>query len=281
MPDSVKCLRYIKSDDEWFSEVPKRGWPGMSKIGKKIPCRSCLTEAIVVIWKKIVRFEIFDEVGVEQSFKNLSNSRSESNRAIVGGVGEVTLLRNRLNKCLIPRRRICAGNKNEEKKTTKNMRQFISKFLQKSGRNTIRAWRGYRVREGLSRKIRGISFFRFSGVKKKLYIKNWNEYENNNLYIIRIYKIKGFILPHILSKVTEESDYLLNRIWSKCKKELSVHMLKRIYKIFLEKLIRMTKQIVKFNEHIYSNQYLSQQRFSHISDVAARGLVWHEDPPTP
>ena len=54
----------------------------MSKIGKKIPCRSCLTEAILVIRKKVVRFEMFDEVGVKQSFENLSNSRSESNRAI-------------------------------------------------------------------------------------------------------------------------------------------------------------------------------------------------------
>ena len=40
----------------------------MSKIGKKIPCRPCLTEAILVIGKKIVRFEMFDEVGVKQSF---------------------------------------------------------------------------------------------------------------------------------------------------------------------------------------------------------------------
>ena len=29
MPDSVKCRRDIKSDDEWFSEVLKRGWPDM------------------------------------------------------------------------------------------------------------------------------------------------------------------------------------------------------------------------------------------------------------
>ena len=65
----------------------------MSKIGKKIPCRSCLTEAILVIGKKIVRFKMFDEVGIKQSFENLGNSRSESNRAIVGGVRAVTLLR--------------------------------------------------------------------------------------------------------------------------------------------------------------------------------------------
>ena len=110
----------------------------MSKIGKKIPCRSCLTEAILVIGKKIVRFEMFDEVGVKQSFENLSNTRSESNRTIVERVGAVTLLRNRLSKCMLPRR-IRARNKNEAKKTTKDRRQFISKFLQKSRRNAIRA----------------------------------------------------------------------------------------------------------------------------------------------
>ena len=100
----------------------------MSKIGKKIPCRSCLTEAILVIGKKIVRFKMFDEVGIKQSFENLGNSRSESNRAIVGGVRAVTLLRYRLNKCMLPRRRISTGNKDEAKKTTKNRRQFLSKF---------------------------------------------------------------------------------------------------------------------------------------------------------
>ena len=158
MPDSVKCLRDIKSDDEWFSEVPKRGWPGMSTIGKKIPCRSCFMEAILVIWKKNVRFEMFDEVGVKQSFENLSNSQSESNRTIVGGVGAVTFLRNRLNKCMLlfapyhyaigtnPYHSLSsqilwhAGNKNGVKKTTKNRHQFICSFLQKSRRNVIRAW---------------------------------------------------------------------------------------------------------------------------------------------
>ena len=111
----------------------------MSKIGKKIPCRSCLTEAILVIGKKIVRFKMFDEVGIKQSFENLGNSRSESNRAIVGGVGAVTLLRYRLNKCMFPRRRISTGNKDEAKKTTKDRRQFLSKFLQESGGNAVRA----------------------------------------------------------------------------------------------------------------------------------------------
>ena len=58
---------------------------------------------------------MFDEVGVKQSFENLSNSLGESNRAIVG---EVTFLRNRLNKCMLPRQRISAGIKKEAKKTT-------------------------------------------------------------------------------------------------------------------------------------------------------------------
>ena len=79
-----------------------------------------------MIGKKIVRFKMFDEVGIKQSFENLGNSRSESNRAIVGGVRAVTLLRYRLNKCMLPRRRISTGNKDEAKKTTKNRRQFLS-----------------------------------------------------------------------------------------------------------------------------------------------------------
>ena len=127
----------------------------MSKIGKKIPCRSCLTEAILVIGKKIVRFKMFDEVGIKQSFENLGNSRSESNRAIVGGVRAVTLLRYRLNKCMLPRRRISTGNKDEAKKTTKNRRQFLSKFLQESGgnafkeRSTRRTLRAEMMMEGI------------------------------------------------------------------------------------------------------------------------------------
>ena len=86
---------------------------------------------------------MFDEVGVKQNFENLSNCRSEcnSNKAIVGGVGVVILLRNRLNKCMLPKRKISAGNKNEAKirKTTKNRHHFIRKFCQKSGRNVTRS----------------------------------------------------------------------------------------------------------------------------------------------
>ena len=129
----------------------------MSKIGKKIPCRSCLTEAILVIGKKIVRFKMFDEVGIKQSFENLGNSRSESNRAIVGGVRAVTLLRYRLNKGMLPRRRISTGNKNEAKKTKKRTGasssansfrnlggmqsgpEALSVFKERSNRRTLRA----------------------------------------------------------------------------------------------------------------------------------------------
>ena len=42
---------------------------------------------------------------------------------------------------MLPRRRISARNKTAAKKTTKNRCQFISKFLQKSRRNAIRASR--------------------------------------------------------------------------------------------------------------------------------------------
>ena len=59
----------------------------MSNIRRKIPCISCLTEVILVIWKIIfIKFGMFHELGVKQSFENLSNSWSESNRAIVGAV---------------------------------------------------------------------------------------------------------------------------------------------------------------------------------------------------
>ena len=81
-----------------------------------------------MIQKKIVRLEMFDKLGVKQSFKTHSNSQSESNRAVVGRVGAATLLRNRLNKCMLPRR-INAGNKNEVKDTTTNRRQFISRLI--------------------------------------------------------------------------------------------------------------------------------------------------------
>ena len=91
-----------------------------------------------MICKKIVRFGMFDEVGVRQCFENLSNSLSESNRAIVGGAGAGTLLRNRLNKCMLPRRRIIVGIKNEVKKTTEDRHQFISKLPQKSEKNATR-----------------------------------------------------------------------------------------------------------------------------------------------
>ena len=101
-----------------------------------------------MIGKKIVRFEMFDEVGVKQSFENLSNSQSESNRTIVGGVGAVTLLGYKLNKCMLPRRRISAGNKNEAKKTTKNRRQFLSKFLPESGNKGTKPRTKTRMKSG-------------------------------------------------------------------------------------------------------------------------------------
>ena len=53
---------------------------------------------------------------LQQSFENFSNSQSESKRMIVGRIGVVILLRTMLNKCMLPRRRIDAGIKNEAKK---------------------------------------------------------------------------------------------------------------------------------------------------------------------
>ena len=61
-----------------------------------------------------------DEVGVKQSFENLSNIQGDGNRksTVVRGVGAVTLLRNWLNKCVLPRRSISAGIKDKAKMTT-------------------------------------------------------------------------------------------------------------------------------------------------------------------
>ena len=71
--------------------------------------------------------------------KTLATAEVRAKRMIVGRVGAVTFLRDRLNKRMFPRRRIFAVIKNEAKKTTKDRHQFISKLPQKSGRNAIRA----------------------------------------------------------------------------------------------------------------------------------------------
>ena len=47
----------------------------MSKIGKKIPCRSCVTEAILVIGKKIVRFEILTKWELSIVSKTLATAK--------------------------------------------------------------------------------------------------------------------------------------------------------------------------------------------------------------
>lgn len=77
-------------------------------------------------------------MGVKQSFENLSTSIRESNKAIVGGVVPVTPFMNKLNKYMIPRGMISAGIKKEVRYSTKYRCQFVSKLLQKSGKNTIR-----------------------------------------------------------------------------------------------------------------------------------------------
>ena len=50
----------------------------------------------------------------------------------------VTLLMDGLNKRVFPRRRIRLGFENKAKETTKDRGQFISKFLEESGRDAIR-----------------------------------------------------------------------------------------------------------------------------------------------
>jgi hypothetical protein len=101
----------------------------MSKIGKKITSRSRFTETILMVRKKRVGFKMFKKMSIEKGFKDFSNSGGKSNRAIVGRIRTVTLLRYRLHKRMLPRSRICVGIKNEAKKTRKHRRQLISKFL--------------------------------------------------------------------------------------------------------------------------------------------------------
>ena len=45
---------------------------------------------------------VFQNVEVEQSFEDLCNSRSYYNRVKVGRIRFVILLRNKLNKCMLP-----------------------------------------------------------------------------------------------------------------------------------------------------------------------------------
>ena len=76
MPDSVKCLRDIKSDDIRFPKVPKRGRPYMSKIREKITSISHFMGTILVIRKKGVGFKVFEEMSIEKRFEDFSNSGS-------------------------------------------------------------------------------------------------------------------------------------------------------------------------------------------------------------
>lgn len=110
----------------------------MSEIGKKITSGSRFTKSILMIGKKMVKFKMFHEMSIENRFENFRDSRSQSNRTIVGGIRVVTLLMNRLNKWVFPRSRIRFGFEDKAKETTKDRGQFISKFLEESGRDAIR-----------------------------------------------------------------------------------------------------------------------------------------------
>ena len=123
-----------------FQKTLRPGWPAMSEIGKKIPCRPYLMEAILVMWNNIVRFEMFDEVGVKQIFEHFSKSWNDTNRVIVGGVGAVTFLKNRVKKVHASKEKDKCRNYEWAKKAIKDRGQVIIKLPQKPGRNAIRAW---------------------------------------------------------------------------------------------------------------------------------------------
>ena len=64
---------------------------------------SRLAEPILMIREEIF-FKMIKEVRVKNRLKNFSYDGGESNRSVVGGVGAVTLLRNRQNKCVLQKR---------------------------------------------------------------------------------------------------------------------------------------------------------------------------------
>ena len=136
----------------------------MSKIGKKIPCRSCLTEAILVIRKKVVRFEMF---GSELSKVSKTLATGVRDRAIVGGVGAVTLLRpeqvHASHEIRIQRTGASSSANSFRNLGGMPSPEALSVFAFTSRDDDG----GYRVREGLSRRIRTLESLREELAKSK------------------------------------------------------------------------------------------------------------------
>ena len=59
-----------------------------------------------MIGEEEIFFKMIKEVRIKNRFENFIYNGGDSNRSVLGGVGAVTLLRNRLNKCMLPRKRI-------------------------------------------------------------------------------------------------------------------------------------------------------------------------------
>ena len=75
MPDPVKYLRYIKSNEVRLPKVPNTGRLYMCNTRNWMISRSCLMETILLIRKKEVRFKVFEEITVKVRFKDFSHSR--------------------------------------------------------------------------------------------------------------------------------------------------------------------------------------------------------------
>ena len=73
---------------------------GLDRIADHQYSRSRLAEHILMIREEIF-FKMIKEVRVKYRFENFSYNQRKVNRSVVGGVGVVTLLRNRLNKCAL------------------------------------------------------------------------------------------------------------------------------------------------------------------------------------
>jgi len=56
VPHSVEGLGDVEGDDEGLTEVAKRRRPDVGEVGEQVTSRSCLSETVLVVRKKSVRF---------------------------------------------------------------------------------------------------------------------------------------------------------------------------------------------------------------------------------
>ena len=67
-----------------------------------------------------MRFKMLKNMVIENRFEDFSDSRSKSNRTIIGGIRAVTFLWSRMNQRVLSRSRVYTGFETEVKKMTKH-----------------------------------------------------------------------------------------------------------------------------------------------------------------